>query len=240
MFEVRGGCGPSCETKPIWLRLHPATKSNGAKQSQFGSRQRAPVRPNVRNKANLHPHRGVGGASPTLHVGATALNKPNLAPTPFCNRVRWCQTNPIRARTAGPAGANVRNKAKLGRTEIFGKSRRMWSGCTGRWNARNKANFRPRPATWIWDTPPYAGRILSLLQVRESGPQALTETGRYAIRYSWLRHGPGTKAAPGRVYCHLGSVQPALEAGCPNAEFCVWEPLKGAPYVRHPLSAKHP
>ncbi len=46
-----------------------------------------------------------------------------------------------------------------------------------------------------------ACRPRHLPQVRESGPQALTGTGRYAIKYRWRRHGPGRKAAPGRVCC---------------------------------------
>jgi hypothetical protein len=81
----REACGPppgparaGCTNKPNWPgRLGPG-RGTCAKRSQFGPGVRVPARPNMRNKPNLHPRRGVGGASPTLQVGAMAPNKPNL------------------------------------------------------------------------------------------------------------------------------------------------------------------
>jgi len=84
------------QTNPIRARSAGSGGTERAKQSQFRPvpscnraqwRQTKPIRVggqlparrNVRNKPNSRPPRGIGGASPTLRLGATAPNKPNSA-----------------------------------------------------------------------------------------------------------------------------------------------------------------
>jgi hypothetical protein len=110
----------------------------------------------VRNKPNLHPRTGIGGASPTLPVGAMAPNEPNFAGRDGAwgtwDEGQSCETNPIPAepgrwgRSAAPNKAkshrpdgwgrpSVRNKANL---PVATAQRHWWPGLQ-----RNKPNFRP-------------------------------------------------------------------------------------------------
>ena len=95
-----------------WGKPHPTRGHNCVKQSQFEPEGQLRPGRDARNKPNSHSPGGVGGASPTLQVGTIAPNKPNSGP-----RVQF------------PAGRNVRNKAKLGRT---GRCRQRRSSCAGR------------------------------------------------------------------------------------------------------------
>ncbi len=76
---TRSPAGLSRETNPIWLVGPPANE-------------------NVRNEPNLRPPRGIGGASPTLHVDMIAPNEPNSAKPaggPGRPRAETCKTKPI-------------------------------------------------------------------------------------------------------------------------------------------------
>jgi len=75
--------GESCETKPIWLRPHLATGSNGAKQSQF--------RPEDRGATHASP---IGREGP----GAGRWGQ-------------TCETKPISGRRAGTGRSMASNKA---------------------------------------------------------------------------------------------------------------------------------
>ncbi len=139
-------------------------KTAAAKQSQFRaskiphhstipSSQHSSLVPVARNKANLHPHGGIGGASPTLQAGAIAPNEPNSAwsrgQTGVPERKR-AKTKPISVRMdrQGPAppAPSVQNKAKLGRTGVCGPA----------WPANGMCETKPisrsRPGRpWYWD-----------------------------------------------------------------------------------------
>ncbi len=78
-----GKPGPHTPRNAFGSPIHPTSGCNRAKQTQFcpvaGRRAGSRGGASVRNKPNSHSWRGIGGASPTLRVGATAPNKPNSA-----------------------------------------------------------------------------------------------------------------------------------------------------------------
>jgi len=88
--------GQPCETNPIWLRLHPAAGSNGAKRSQFESGQRSPAGRVCETKPNLSRMGRLGVGSP--------------------GRSQWCKTNPIRPVARHPGD-------KMHRTNPIGQER---------------------------------------------------------------------------------------------------------------------
>ena len=99
--------GQTCETNPI-LRLRIGTDPRRDAPSHLPPR--GPRRRNAQNKPNLHLGRSIGGASPTLRVGAFAPNKPNSARSagrPGHREGQTCETNPIRRATV-PNKANSR------------------------------------------------------------------------------------------------------------------------------------
>jgi hypothetical protein len=86
LAEPAGGPGP-WRAKRAKRTQFPAT-AGGAGD---GTRK-------MQNEPNLHPRGSIGGASPTLHMGRIAQNKPNLAwraGGPGPRRAKTCQTNPI-------------------------------------------------------------------------------------------------------------------------------------------------
>ena len=91
-----------CETKPIWLRPHPPTARNGAKQSQFELGGQIPVGRNVRNKPNLHPWGDRWGKSGP-QTRRNAFGSP-IHPARGRNGAKQTQSRPA----GGQAGASGR------------------------------------------------------------------------------------------------------------------------------------
>jgi len=144
-----------CETKPIsGARWGRSVKR--AKQSQFGpapswnrvqwrqtnpirARGAAPAGRNARNKPNLHPPRGVGGASGTPNAICRVWE-----PDPPYTWVQLRQTNPI----LSPAGrqARVRGRGKRAKQSQFARTRRNRWGKphpTSERNCAKQTQFRP-------------------------------------------------------------------------------------------------
>jgi hypothetical protein len=138
---------PSCETKPIRPRLHPATGSNGTKQTQSG-----PTSPEARllrsEECKTNPI-WAGPAGGRVVGGRERPKRTQFGATPPCNRLEWHQTKPM-------AGSIVRNKAncRSGPPEGAAKGRRLcetkpipgcarWDRTTGTWDAGQMSKTKP-------------------------------------------------------------------------------------------------
>ena len=113
--------GRSCETKPRggrqWYKQNQLTGAFVRNKANLPRPARGLNGPKVRNKPNFHPRKEIGGASPTLHVGAIAPNKPNSARPAGRLRPRegqTCETKPIRGRPDRRPGPIVQDEPNFG------------------------------------------------------------------------------------------------------------------------------
>jgi hypothetical protein len=194
-------------------------------QSQFPARiphhssillfHHSPPMPVVRSKPNLHPRRGIGGASPTLYVGWIAPNKPNSArPTgrPGCRKAKMCETNPIAPEGVGrgrpthedPPRPSVRNKpnsARLaggpGRRGVkMGETSPIWAAGAGVGMTERTKQSQFAPADRNRWGKPHPTRGLNCVKQTQSGPgpQAGALKGKERGEQSQSRAGAARRA----------------------------------------------
>ncbi len=137
-----GGRGPgtwnagrTCKTNPICAAVPRATwpqergtRGNRAKRTQFRPQGQLPAGRNVRNEPNLHPRRGIGGASPTLPGRRLRQTNP---------------TQPGRTAVRGPARGHVRSKANSSIADCAKRTQFGPAGLPSGSCVRNEADFRP-------------------------------------------------------------------------------------------------